>query len=116
MKKALVVGGNSGIGLAVAVELLRSGYEHIYIVGKQDISKEDLPEFIKEGFFDRVTVHRLDLTHEDYSLFDNIRDIDTLVISAGFGRVCPFESLEEKEISSLIKCNELAIIQIIKKY
>lgn len=116
MKKALIVGGTSGIGLAIAVRLLQQGCEHLYIVGKDEVVKEDLPSDVRVSFFEKAEIYTLDLTHEDYSLFDEIQDIDTLVVSAGFGRACSFETLKEKEISNLIKCNELAVIQIIKKY
>ena len=43
MSKALVVGGNSGIGLAMVLNLLERGYEFIYIVGKDAPRTEDIP-------------------------------------------------------------------------
>ncbi len=116
MKKALIVGGNSGIGLSCALNLLQKDYEHIYIVGKSKINEGDVPAEQRSAFESRVTSYILDLTQEDYSVFNEIQDIDTLIITSGFGRVCEFESLEEKEISNLIKCNELGVIQVIKKY
>jgi short-subunit dehydrogenase len=58
----------------------------------------------------------VNLITEQYALFDEIRDIDTLVITAGFGRVAAFDALTEPEITSIIKCNELAVIRIIKNY
>ncbi len=116
MKKALIVGGNSGIGLAIAVNLFIRGYAKLYIIGKEELAPRDVPEAIREKFLSCTTSYIVDLTHEKYDVFDEVRDIDTLVISAGFGRVCGFESLHEKEISNIIKCNQLAAIQIIKKY
>ncbi len=116
MKKALVVGGNSGIGLAVVVELLKQEYEHVYIVGKGDLNSDYIPNDIKELFENRTSFSAIDLTSEKYDVFDEIQDIDTLVITAGFGRVALFENLTETEIKNLVKCNELAVIQIIKKY
>jgi NAD(P)-dependent dehydrogenase (short-subunit alcohol dehydrogenase family) len=36
MKSALVVGGNSGIGLAIVQRLLAENYDRVYIVGKKN--------------------------------------------------------------------------------
>ena len=43
-------------------------------------------------------------------------DIDTLIITAGFGRLAPFDTLTQVEITNLVKCNMLASMKIIKKY
>lgn len=116
MKKALVVGGNSGIGLAIVHTLLRNGYDYVYIVGKDEPSKKDILAGYESDFGEKTQFKRVDLTCEDFSVFDSITDIDALVYTAGFGRVAPFESLSETEIAKLIKCNMLAGIQLIKKY
>lgn len=116
MKKVLIVGGNSGIGLALTLKLLENGADHIYIVGKQLPVETDIPDSAKRVFAEQVTSFVLDLTSEDYSVFDSIQDIDALIITAGFGRVTLFENLSECEIKNLIKCNELATIQILHKY
>lgn len=116
MKKALVVGGGNGIGLAISLKLLENGYDHIYIVGKDIAETKDIPENKKAEFNAKTSFQKVNLTQGEYQVFDNIKDIDTLIITAGFGRVAPFEELTDWEIDNLIKCNELAVIQIIKKY
>ena len=116
MKKALVVGGNSGIGLALTLKLLDEKYEHVYIVGKDEPMESDVPEAYKECYKSKTSFKRINLIAEQYDIFDEINDIDTLVITAGFGRVAPFEDLAEAEITNLIKCNELGVIRIVKKY
>jgi cytidyltransferase-like protein len=116
MHSALVVGGNSGIGLSVSLALLKRGYGHIGIVGRSGIHIDDIEEQDQPLFLRKTTFYRLNLITEQYALFDEIRDIDTLVITAGFGRVAAFDALTEPEITSIIKCNELAVIRIIKKY
>ena len=116
MKKALVVGGNSGIGLALVLNLLDEQYEHIYIVGKDFPRESDIPQDYRERYIEKTSFTRLNLINEEYGIFDEIQDIDTLLITAGFGRVAPFEQLHEKEIDNLVKCNQLSIIQIVKKY
>ena len=116
MNRALVVGGNSGIGRAVVIDLLGRGIDHIDVVDKIGLQKDRFSDELLKTFTEKTTEHQLNLCHEEYDLFDTIKDIDTLVITAGFGRVTGFEDLSECEINNLIKCNELAIIQIIKKY
>ena len=116
MSKALVVGGNSGVGLAITQELLKKGYEHVYIVGKDNYSDDCITECALEDFKKRTSFNAVNFVNQDYSVFDGIDDIDMLIITAGFGRLATFESLSEVEITNLIKCNLLAPIKIIKRY
>lgn len=116
MKKALVVGGGSGIGLSCSLNLLSNGYEHVYIVGKDEPKLDNIPNDLKNMLIKGSSFVKLNLITGDLDLFDKITDIDTLVITAGFGRVARFEDLVNKEIENLIVCNELAPIKIIKKY
>lgn len=48
MKKALVVGGNSGIGLAFVLKLIEKGFDQVYIVGKEKPS--NIPREYSEVF------------------------------------------------------------------
>ena len=59
MKKALVVGGNSGIGLALVVNLLEREYDHVYIVGKSDPDLDDILDKYKREFLDKTTFYKL---------------------------------------------------------
>lgn len=116
MKKALVVGGNSGIGLAMVLELLQKNYEHIYVVGKDEPQESDIPSQMRALFTERTTVVTLNLVNQEYQIFSDMQDIDTLIITAGFGRVAKFEDLCDVEITNLIKCNMLSAIRIIHQY
>ncbi len=116
MKRALVVGGNSGIGLAIVLKLLDEKYEHVYIVGKDEPILSDIPMAYIQRYNESISFSRINLISEQYHIFDDINDIDTLVITAGFGRVAPFEDLTGTEITNLIKCNELGAIRIVKAY
>lgn len=116
MERALVVGGNSGIGLAAVIELLKKGYEHVYIVGKDMPQDADIPAEMLPVFKSRASARTVNLVNQEYSVFAEIDDIDTLIITVGFGRVAAFESLTEAEITNLVKCNMLSAMQIIKRY
>lgn len=109
MKRALVVGGANGIGLSIATELAkRDDVEKVYIVDKVAIAEEFMnPKF--EG-------HQFDLTQEDYSIFDKFQDIDTLMITAGFGRLALFENIDEKMIPLYFNVNTIPVMRIIKRY
>jgi len=58
--------------------------------------------------------YKFNLTNEDFSIFNKFMDIDTLVISAGFGRVASFDTLTEKETINSFKVNYITVIRIIK--
>lgn len=116
MSKALIVGGNSGIGLALALNLINKNYDHVYIVGKDAPNTGDIPIDLRASFNDKTSFKKINLISEAYEVFNEIEDINTLMITAGFGRVAPFEELTEAEITNLLKCNLVAITRIIKRY
>jgi len=105
MRRALVVGGSSGIGLSITQNL--HDYELITIIDKQK-PIFDLPS--------NVIFHQFDLCNTDYSIFDRFLDIDTLIITAGFGRLSLFENIEEQEIINLFTVNSIGVIRIIKRF
>lgn len=109
MKKALVVGGANGIGLSIATELAkREDVEKIYIVDKAAVSEEFMnPKFES---------HQFDLTLEDYCIFDKFQDIDTLMITAGFGRLSLFKDVDEKMIPLSFNVNTIPVMRIIKRF
>lgn len=109
MKKALVVGGANGIGLSIATELaMREDIEKIYIVDKAAIADE-----FKNSKFE---AYQFDLTQEDYSIFDMFQDIDTLMITAGFGRLALFKDVDEKMIPLSFNVNTIPVMRIIKRF
>ncbi len=109
MRRALVVGGANGIGLAIATELAkRDDCERVYIVDKAPVKEEH-----KNEKFESV---QFDLTQLDYSLFDSFGDIDTLMITAGFGRLALFRDIDEENISAYFNVNTIPVLRIIKHF
>ncbi len=107
--RALIVGGANGIGLSIATTLAsREDVDHIYIVDRV----EPAPEVMHP----KVECHRFDLLSADYSIFDRFTDIDTLMITAGFGRLALFEELDEEYIISQIGVNTIATMRIIRRF
>ena len=109
MKRALIVGGANGIGLSIATLLAQKDeYEKIYIVDRASVSDE----FIHPKFENIL----FDLTNEDYSIFEGFRDIDTLMITAGFGKLALFKDVPEQYIASSFVVNSIAPIRIIHHF
>jgi short-subunit dehydrogenase len=109
MKNVLIVGGANGIGLSIATEMAnRKDCENIYIVDKSIIADEyNNKKFIYYNF---------DLLSNDYTIFDNFSDIDTLMITAGFGKLALFKDIDEHHIINSINVNTTSVIRIISKF
>ncbi|MBR5784334.1 MAG: SDR family NAD(P)-dependent oxidoreductase [Bacteroidales bacterium] len=105
MKQALVVGGSNGIGLALTMQLLNDDYNVI-------VADRIKPEICS----DRVTYVQVNLLSNDFSFLENCRSIDTLIITAGFGRVTKFETILNAEISNSFQVNTVSVIKILKFY
>ena len=86
MKKALVIGGSSGIGLAIAKNLIGKGY-HVDILSRREPEKGILPE----GKYDHHYCDMLDLDEDLISSFAVDPELSLLMITAGIGRVADFE-------------------------
>jgi glycerol-3-phosphate cytidylyltransferase len=106
MKKAVVVGGGNGIGLAVVHQLL----ERDYAVTVFDREGTHLPQN------ERVTFVQFNLLHQDFSVFDGYQDAEALFITAGFGRLALFQDLQEQEIINGMRVNAEAVIRLLKHY
>lgn len=109
MRCVLVVGGANGIGLSIATELAkREDVEKIYIVDKVDLADEYHNAKFK-GF-------RFDLTSEDYSFFDRFSDIDTLMITAGFGKLALFKDVPEDYIMNSFNVNTIPVLRLVHRF
>ena len=109
MKRILVVGGANGIGLSIAMELSsRPTTEKVYIVDKVPLSEEYHRPNIESFVFD--------LTSSDYSIFDHYTDIDSLIITAGFGRLSLFKDVSEEYIINSFNVNTIPVLRLIKRF
>lgn len=110
MKKALVVGGSNGIGLAISKELINRNYEVIIF----DMSRPDVSIEQYFGKYRYYFCNLLDFNEEQFYKIAEDKNIECLMITAGFGRVADFEYLHIKEIEKLIQVNTIAGIKIIR--
>lgn len=109
MSRALVVGGANGIGLAIATLLAeREECDCVYIVDRVAVACEHANA--------KFCCKQFDLMSEDFSLFDGFEDVDTLVITAGFGRLAHFADVDEEHIVASMAVNATAVMRIINHF
>lgn len=109
MKEALIVGGANGIGLAIALQLAeRPEMERVHIVDKVPLN--DAYQSIK------ISSYEFDLTRDDYSIFDSFPNVDTLFVTAGFGKLALFKDIDESMISTYFSVNTVSVMRIIKHF
>ena len=111
MKKALIIGGSNGIGLAIAKNLIERGY-YVYILDRCGPEPGELPG----SCFEYHYCDLLDLNEDLIRSFSADDDIRILMITAGFGRVADFEYFHIVEIKNVMTVNATAAIQILRLF
>lgn len=107
--KALIVGGSSGIGLSIVLNLLGKGeYEGIYVM-----DKAPFPETYANN---QVTYIPCDLSVEYSSCLKEADDIQALYITAGFGHLGFFQALSDDYVKDSFSVNAVAPILIIRHF
>lgn len=109
MKRMLVVGGANGIGLAIAREMAgRDSTEKVYVVDKASLQSE--------YYHSKIYSFQNDLTSDDYSFFDQFDDIDSLMITAGIGKLALFKDIPEQHIIDSFNVNTIPVLRLIKRF
>ena len=111
MKKAVIVGGSNGIGLAISKALI----DKDFFVEVIDCSKGDI-ELLPKERYNYTFCNLLDFEDE---LFENLAqdsEIEVLFITAGIGRVAEFYAHHVAEINNMIAVDTIAPIRIIKAF
>ena len=103
-KTAVIIGGSSGIGLSLAFCLSDEGYNQIIITGRKEpsIKLKSNIIFVK---FDLTKDNIEDLLKYDYA--------NTLIITAGIGRLAEFYKFSNVEIEKTFMTNTIKVIEIL---
>ena len=109
MRKALIIGGSNGLGLAIGKCLVEKGYF-------LEICDICAPEegALDEQFFHYSSCDLLDLDEELFRSFANDRDIEVLMLTAGIGRIADFQYHHTAEIEKMFRINTLSTIKIFR--
>lgn len=105
MKRVLIVGGTSGIGLSIALNIADA--DKIYILGRTE-PKIQLPNHVEHVGFN--------LLDFETSFFNQYADIDALIYCAGIGEVKSFDNISEDEILNIFNVNTLGFFKIVNHY
>ena len=109
MRRALVVGGANGIGLSIALQLAERGdIEKVYVVDRASLD----PQYAHH----KIETFEFDLTSSDFGFFDRFIDIDTLMVTAGFGHLALFKDITEDYIISSMNVNATAVMRLIHRF
>ena len=105
-RPALIVGGGAGIGLSCAEQLLLRGCPKVMVADRNPPALED----------PKIDFLPCNLAADDFSFLDAARGIDTLIITAGIGRLTPFAYMSPEEIDIDFKVNTVSILKILLHY
>lgn len=106
MKRAMIVGGSNGIGMAIALELAAM-CEAVTIVDRV------LPNIVLPN---NIAFKEINLINNRFEFLLEYDEIDTLIITAGFGRITRFENITDKEIDNSFQVNAVALTHILHHY
>lgn len=112
MKKAVVVGGSNGIGLAITRKLIERDF-HVIIF---DIKEPDESVLTDNSTYTYRKFNLLDFYVEPFKNIVNDASITVLIITAGFGRCTLFDNINIGEINNIITVNTISTIKIIKLF
>jgi NAD(P)-dependent dehydrogenase (short-subunit alcohol dehydrogenase family) len=107
-KTALIIGGSSGLGLELALQLVEQGW-HVIVTGRTSPNKEDLLFRMLDLSFSSTLIGDLD------ALFDSIPVVDILVYAAGFNQVGTITDLSDQDILDTCSVGIIAPAMILQR-
>ena len=109
MKKAVVIGGSNGIGLAICKELIERGF-FIEICDRNDPKKDVL----NANSYHYNYCNLLDLEERLFETLASDKDVEIMMITAGIGRVANFEAHHIAEINKMLTIDTVSTIKIFR--
>ena len=109
MKKAIIVGGSNGVGLSIAIQLIKNDY-FVIIIDKTEPEQGTL----SEGNFLYLKSNLLFFQEDLFKELALDPNVSFLMITAGFGRIAKFENIDLFEIKNQMQVNAVSVMEIIK--
>ena len=109
MKKAVIIGGSNGMGLAIGRELIEQGYslEICDLIAPEDKN-------IPRDCYHFNNCNLLDFDEDLFTSLANDKDVDILMITAGVGRVADFQYHHIAEIDKMFAIDTVSMIKIFR--
>ncbi len=111
MKKAIVIGGSNGIGLAIGIELIKKGY----FLEILDLCEPEYSAF-PSGLFRYEYCDLRDFNEDLIASYAIDPEVEVLMITAGIGRVADFEAHHISEIDKMMMVNATSTIKILRVF
>jgi len=105
MKKIVIIGGTSGLGLSLAIEL-RNKFSNTNILVAGQTKPNDLCTKFSLDFL------QIDLSSPYYD-WNFCSDSNFIIYAAGIGQITNFDKIEEKDINRTISINATKVIHLI---
>lgn len=105
IKKAVVIGGTSGLGRSIA-ESLAAGGAQVTVFGR------NIPDAAPQN----MKFERLNLLSGEFEPLEAQLDADALIYAAGLGRVAPYEQLTDGELVTLFRTNAESFARILRMF
>ena len=109
MRKAVIVGGSNGIGLAISKKLIEQGY-YLEIC---DLSCPE-EEYLDPRSFRYSYCDLLDFNEDLFQTLAADQNVEVLIVTAGIGRVADFQAHHIAEIEKIITVDTASTIKIFR--
>lgn len=113
MKKAVVVGGSNGMGLAVSIELIKKGY-YVEIVDLAAPNEKELG--CGNESYNYSYTNLLCFDEDLFQRYVEDESVEVLVITAGIGRIADFQFHHIAEIEKTFTIDTISTIKIIRMF
>ena len=105
-EKYVIIGGTSGIGLAV-VKMLAQQHHHLFVGSRNERNIKDITQ---------ATFFHCDVVNNTFRFPDKVETIDGLMYCPGSLNLMPFKRITEKEILDEFKINVLGLLHTVKYF
>lgn len=105
IKKAVVIGGTSGLGRSIAESLATAGAQ-VTVFGR------NIPDTATEN----ISFERLNLLSGEFEPLEAHLDADALIYAAGLGRIAPYEQLTDGELITLFRTNAESFARVLRMF